>query len=148
MKSICVLLVKILLASGNAGSLFVAREKNSIPNVVNGQSNPIDIANAFRTHFSSIFTDSSKNIEAVDEFKKLRANLSQNSELFETLTTESVEKAIHQLHCNKAPDSDGITSEHILHSHLRIVIHIKFLFTMMLTHCFVPDSFTVGIITP
>jgi len=45
-------------------------------------------------------------------------------------------------------DRDGIMSEHFLHSHPASVIHLKFLFSAMMTHSFVPESFATGVITP
>ena len=39
-------------------------------------------------------------------------------------------------------------SEHIKNSHPSIVVHLKFLFAVMMRHSFVPDSFTHGMIIP
>ena len=61
---------------------------------------------------------------------------------------EEIETAVAQLGLHKAPDAEGIVSEHIINSHPAIMLHIKNLFTMILHHSFVPSAFTRGIITP
>src|SRR5206468_4316911 len=48
----------------------------------------------------------------------------------------------------QATDPDGLSSEHIVNSHPCILTHLKFLFTGILNHTYVPKSFTSGIITP
>ena len=39
-------------------------------------------------------------------------------------------------------------SEYIFNSHPSILLHIKYLFIMILNHSYVPNYFTTGIITP
>jgi len=64
------------------------------------------------------------------------------------LDVSEIELAIKHLSLNKAADSSGISSEHILHSHPSIVIHLKFQFSMMLSHSYVPNDFTRGRVIP
>ena len=61
---------------------------------------------------------------------------------------ESIEKCIAGLKLNKAAGHDGIFSEHIINSHPSICVHLKQLFTMMLSHSYVPDAFGSGVIIP
>ena len=61
---------------------------------------------------------------------------------------ETVELAIKSLKLNKAAGHDGIVSEHIVHSHPALVIHLKILFSMILKTGHVPDDFGKGIVIP
>ena len=42
----------------------------------------------------------------------------------------------------------NIVAGHIVHCNPSIIIHIKLLFTMMVSHSYVPESFGVDIIVP
>ena len=59
-----------------------------------------------------------------------------------------IERCIKLLKLNKDADYDGIVSEHIIYSHPCIVVHLKLLFNMMLSHGYVPDAFSFGIVIP
>ena len=52
------------------------------------------------------------------------------------------------LKLNKAAGIDGLSAEHIINSHPCVIVHLKFLFTMLLSHSFVPDAFGMGIVIP
>jgi len=49
---------------------------------------------------------------------------------------------------NKAGGIDGLTKECISYCHPAVLVHLKLLFNMICLHCFVPDSFGIGIIIP
>ena len=57
-------------------------------------------------------------------------------------------KAINNIDCNKAPGSDRLTIEHIVHAHPSIVNILTKLFNIMLQIGMVPDDFGQGVITP
>ena len=49
---------------------------------------------------------------------------------------------------NKSADPNNLFSEHFVHCHPSIIIHLKSLFNFILNHSYVPDCFTCGIIIP
>ena len=61
---------------------------------------------------------------------------------------ELVESCIKQLKLGKSAGEDSIAAEHIVHCYPSIIIHIKLLLTMMVSHSYVPKIFCVGIIVP
>ena len=56
------------------------------------------------------------------------------------LDIELIEKCVKLLKPSKAAGHDGLVSEHIFNSHPSIFVYLKLLFTMMLTHCYVPNA--------
>ena len=64
------------------------------------------------------------------------------------LTTEDVDKAIHNIKLGKAAGHDNLTIDHFLYSHPCIVIHLRQLFNAMLKHSYVPAEFGKGVIVP
>jgi len=65
-----------------------------------------------------------------------------------TVSMGSVEDCVKMLKLNKAAGIDGLSAEHIINSHPCVIVHLKLLFTMMLSHSFVPDAFGMGIVIP
>ena len=53
-----------------------------------------------------------------------------------------------KLWTNKAAGLDSITLEHVINSHPAIAVHLKLLFTMMMTLSFVPSDFATSVIIP
>ena len=49
------------------------------------------------------------------------------------------------LKLNKAAGIDGLSAEYIINSYPCVIVHLKLLFTMMLSHSFVPDAFGMAI---
>ena len=85
--------------------------------------------------------------KTVDEYNDLQSTLRPLSDDTQ-VDIDSIEQSIRLLKLSKAAGHDGLTAEHIVHSHPSIVVHIKLLFTMILSHSFVPDAFGVGIVIP
>ena len=48
----------------------------------------------------------------------------------------------------KAAGHDGIVNEHLIYGGPNLTVHLSLLFTAVLRHSFVPDSFRFGIIKP
>ena len=67
---------------------------------------------------------------------------------FITIDIEIIEKCVRLLKPSKAAGHDGLVSEHIFNSHPSIFVYLKLLFTMMLTHSYVPNAFGLGIVIP
>ena len=55
---------------------------------------------------------------------------------------------VRHLKKGKTAGVDNIVAEHIVNSHPCFIVHLKFLFQMMLLHGYVPNSFGLGIIVP
>ena len=123
------------------------KKSNAITAIAN-QSDPLDIANSFKDYFAKIYTNSAENVEVVNEFNNVCNKRKFSAHDIPNIGTESIERCINKLKCNKAAGCDGLKAEHILNCHPSIVVHIKLLFTMMLTHSYVPEDFGFGIIIP
>ena len=57
-----------------------------------------------------------------------------------------IEAAIGSLKFGKTPGFDDTVKEHISYSHPAIIVHLKFLFNILIKHCYVSDSFGFGVI--
>ena len=120
-----------------------------MPVAIGGQYDPITIANNFKDYYANIYIDSGKDRNAVNEYNNNLASVVDPAVHDPVLIdVDSIQRCINLLKPNKSPGGDGIMSEHILNSHPAIVVHLKLLFTMMLTHSYVPSAFGSGIIIP
>ena len=73
---------------------------------------------------------------------------SSNTMNDDVFTVTHIEQAIDSLKFGKASGFDGFAKEHITFSHPAIVLDMKFLFTMIYKHGFVPDDFGRGSCVP
>ena len=64
------------------------------------------------------------------------------------LTVEDVDKCVRQLKLGKAAGADGLMSEHFLNAHPIVVIELTHFFNALIKHCYVPNSFGLGIVIP
>ena len=91
-----------------------------------------------------ICLDSADNEEAVREFQVIYGNdellTCKKFAEYSVIDIETVEKCIGSLKCNKSAGGDRIVAEHIIHTHPAIVVHLKLLFSMMLTHGYVLED--------
>ena len=55
---------------------------------------------------------------------------------------------INELKLRKAAGHDTIQNEHTVFAGCNLTVHLSLLFTAMVRHAFVPDSFRFGIIKP
>ena len=106
-------------------------QKSVNSSVIGGQTDPLAIAETFRNYFSTIFIDSKTNIDAVNEFNSKLSNFEKLNRSMPEINVQVIERCIKELKMNKAAAADGLVSEHIIHSHPAIVIHLKILFSMM-----------------
>ena len=91
--------------------------------------------------------NSADDVNAVNDYNELRkTSFGVNDDT--TVSTGSVELCVKMLKLNKAAGIDGLSAGHIINSHPCVIMHLKFLFTMMLSHSFVPDAFGMGIVIP
>jgi exonuclease III len=127
------------------------KKSSSTPVYINGHSDPAVIANSFRDHFDKVYVDSSQDLAAVDEFQCIireRRQRNTSEAPCELIAIETIEQCINKLKPLKAAGHDGIAPEHLIHSHPCVSAHLKILFTLMLRHSFVPDSFGRGTLIP
>ena len=64
------------------------------------------------------------------------------------ISVELVDKCIRNLKSGKACGIDDIGAEHLLYAHPSVVVHLKLLFAMCMSHGYVPHAFGQVIIIP
>ena len=75
--------------------------------------------------------------------------MSSNSSVdLPTIEVELLEKSINRLKCGKTAGADDLVAVHIVHAAHNLIIHLKLLFSLFLTHSFVPDAFSADINNP
>ena len=117
------------------------------PVAVEGETKPESIANKFKEFYANVYVNSADDVKAVNDFNELRkTSFDVNDDT--TVSMGSVEDCVKMLKLNKAAGIDGLSAEHIINSHPCVIVHLKLLFTMMLSHSFVPDAFGRGIVIP
>jgi len=114
---------------------------------VAGETNCAVIAEKFREFYSQIYVDSSKCNTSVDEFNSVFSGVTSHCERI-CIDVERIEDGVRMLKPCKAAGYDGLVGEHLLHSHPSIYVHLKLVFTMMLTHSHVPNAFGLGVVIP
>jgi len=129
-------------------SIYDKRNLTRSPPLIDNFSDHRVIAESFRTHFKDSFINSSDHTDAKNEFTDLLSHLHHDKSDIHTFQIEDVDGAVNQLALNKAVDMDELVGEHLFYSHPSILLHLKNLFNIMMSHSYVPHSFTVGIITP
>jgi len=129
--------------------LWNAKYKKNMatPVAIEGETNSESIANKFKEFYSNVYINSADDVDAVNNYNELRKT-SYGVNDSSTVLLDSVEDCIKMLKPNKAAGIDGLSAEHIINSHPCIIVHLKLLFTMMLSHSFVPDAFGRGIVIP
>ena len=115
---------------------------------IDGSTLPSKIAAPFRELYANIYVNSADDECKVTEYNKLRLHYVGDNKTDISVTVQDVEHAINQLKFRKAVGIDGFVSEHILHSHPCIIVHLKLLFHMMLLHGYVSNNFGLGVIIP
>jgi len=94
-------------------------------------------------HFDS---DYQNNIS--DQLDLIRQIVDISEENFTPFNTIEIMKAIEKLNSKKASDECGLYSEHFKLAGQSLLPQLTTLFNAILTHCFVPPQFLIGIITP
>ena len=124
--------------------------RHKVPPVpsIDGCSDSSSIADVFKRFYSNVFIDSSSDRKAAAEFAEVFLRLDKLDKSIPDANIEIIERCIKGLKLNKAAGYDGIVTEHIIHSHPSLVVHIKLLFTMIMRHCYVPEGFGLGVIIP
>jgi len=112
-----------------------------------------DVANRYADKLSAVYCDSSADVDAVSEYSDLYAActaeniLSESS--FQGVSVEMIDSCIRGLNHGKACGPDNLLSaEHIQYAHPSVVVHLKLLFHLIISHGYVPDKFGSGLIVP
>jgi len=96
-----------------------------------------------------MFTGSLQKTTLESEYSKLRANYAGFPTVDEPVfDTELVSKIISNLKLGKATDIDGLTGEHLLHSHPILQVIISRLFKLILSTQYIPCGFKHSYIVP
>jgi hypothetical protein len=138
---------KIFWRSWNANYSNKSANAISIEGCLDNQST----ANKFKQYFQSVFIDPECDINARDEFHGcgLGYGGNFNKQLsIDDIAINTVEKCIKQLKPLKAAGFDNLTSEFLINAHESLALHLKHLFFLMLTHSYVPEAFSKGVIIP
>ena len=111
---------------------------------VNGNVDPVIIADNFASHFKSIFSanDPIKAETIRQDFLQSRADyhgLPLTGE--HCVDTELVSNMINNMKRGKAADTDGISAEHLLFCHPCLSILLAKLFQLMIFMSYIPEGF-------
>jgi hypothetical protein len=97
----------------------------------------------FAANFEKVFTMNNY----VPDLSFIDVSENSSSECSDILfSVELIDKCINDLKKGKACGPDDISAEHLQHAHPSLVILLKLLFGMMVSHGFVPNDFGNGII--
>jgi exonuclease III len=124
--------------------------KHTCSSVINGCRDDQNIADIFASSFQSIYMpNSSARHEQLKEqfnlkFAKYDAGIIGDKEV----TVELVEKCIGFIKKGKAAGCDGLTAEHLFHSHPLLSVLLSMLFNIIIKFSYVPSEFGKGIIIP
>ncbi len=117
--------------------------------IIDGTYEPQEIAEKFANYFASTCSpadskNSSDLVKFLQDFKVYNGGLVDNSHF----SVELIDDVVSRMNKGKAAGLDGLTIEHIVHSHPIIYIILKELFYLMLVYGVVPDAFGRGLTIP
>lgn len=111
---------------------------------VDGLVDDDDILHKFVNYFaeasSNLTANGSSNLRQI--YDNMRSNYcgTPQSELYD-FDVELIERVVHDLKHGKAAGLDGLTAEHLLHSHPAVYSLLNRLFNLLIKFRFVPDDF-------
>jgi len=129
-------------------------KRNICANIVfNACDNDFDVANRFAEQFASVYQVPAQNTNIVNKTIQRVCAVVTNEPLEQQshtrdISVELVDKCIPNLKSGKACGIDDIGAEHLLYAHPSVVVHLKLLFAMCMSHGYVPHAFGQGIIIP
>ena len=62
------------------------------------------------------------------------------------IDVELTEMCVKHLICGKAAGADRLVAEHIVHAAPSLIINLKLLFSLFLSHVYVPDAFVLELV--
>ena len=118
---------------------------------VNGSNKPADVAEAFASHFSCVYTNFD-DTSAKSEFDGICRGSSSPElscdDVFRIFNVELIDKCIRKLKLGKASGPDELSADHLVHAHPSLVVHLCLLFRSMILHDFVQNNFGLGLVMP
>ena len=114
--------------------------------VVDGVSGTKNIANIFASKFSSLLNKHSSSLRN-SLLASIKSSLSESDLSSVTISEVDVSSAISQLKSHKS-DASGITTEHLKFASPVICNHLSLLFTTILCHGYMPQSFCDSVLIP
>ena len=124
------------------------------PLYIGGLQNTSDIAQAFADSFGKTYYNSYDDIDTNQSYLDLvndtrkRFDPDNCGPSVGDITVELVDKNIRALKLGKACGPDGLSAEHLIYAHPKLVTLLTRLFRCMASHSFVPTDFGKGIIVP
>ena len=115
----------------------MANSKVLLPSKVENAVGNHEITDKWKIHLSDLqncFV--SNHIDPVD------------SESHITITASDALNSLKETKLGKSAGIDGLPTEHFIHSHVSITVHLSLLFSCMLSHGFSPDAFMRTSIIP
>ena len=132
-----------------------AKNKSSVPPVVDGQSSKAAIATSFKNNFEKNALPNNKqkvddlNVRFQDAYLQFcSSHETQCNCASYNVTINDVVDAALCLKSGKSCDDDGISAEHFLNAPYSIFVRLQHLFSAMIAHSFVPRQFSHGSILP
>ena len=119
---------------------------------LNNKTGDGNILEEFSNHFCGVHQPNTagaddKHKAFVAEFLSSNANAVSQAD-FPVINFTTVQERIDMLRLRKAAGHDGIVNEHVVYGGPNLTVHLSLLFTAMLRHSYVPNSFHFGIIKP
>jgi hypothetical protein len=122
------------------------------PDVIDGSSEPVLIANKFAALFESACAPNSQVAgdrlfnEFVNKYNEFVA--CDDHAVYTEISVELIDRCLHSMKLHKAAGIDGIEVEHLLYAHPIVCVLLCKLFNAMLHLGHVPRDFHYGIIIP
>ena len=114
---------------------------------VNGKNNNSDIAYAFSDHYNDLYNCVNYNIKDMDN---LYENVCKDSlyclDHKHAITLSDIDNAMKKMKRGKGDGYDGLTPDYLINGTL--FYYISVLFSCMLTHCCIPESFSMSTMVP
>ena len=120
---------------------------------INGHANDVEIANEFAVHFTKVFDNSRDDSVACNNYLHKRSECMKNGlqssyDCVELVDVQLIEQCLQRLKKGKACGPDELCAEHLYYAHPALLVHMKVLFKLIISHGFVPNSFGYGITIP
>jgi len=124
------------------------KKKRVQSNIVGDGNNSEDIVQEFKKFFSQtcVPNNTSIHMDHKHSFLKEFNNYSFYENSQNLFTIDNITAALCKLKKGRAAGQDNISVEHLTYAHPCLVVSLKLLFNLMLSHGFVPDDFGRGII--
>ena len=118
---------------------FGGSHSNTVSNVIDGKSNPVDICNVFSDKYSSILQSSPSSVSDLNSVKNIISEKLQSDGVEQVHVTD-VMSAFKKLNPNKSDGIHGCNSSHIKFASKTFIIYFSLLYQCMLYHGYTADD--------